>query len=67
MTDAQAGPDQRVRCEVDDLDEGYQMVTNLVGLTPDAITPDLPVQVEFHHAGGGLHLPYFRPRAGRAA
>jgi hypothetical protein len=43
------------------------MVTNLVGLTPDAITPDLPVQVEFHHAGGGLHLPYFRPRAGRAA
>jgi uncharacterized OB-fold protein len=48
-----------------DLDEGYQMVTNLVGLTPDAITPDLPVQVEFHHAGGGLHLPYFRPRTGQ--
>jgi len=46
-----------------DLDEGYQMVTNLVGLRPDAITPDLPVQVEFHHTGGGLHLPYFRPRA----
>jgi uncharacterized OB-fold protein len=45
-----------------DLDEGYQMMTNLIGLAPDAITPSLALQVEFHPAGGGLHLPYFRPR-----
>jgi uncharacterized OB-fold protein len=45
-----------------DLAEGYQMMTNLIGLPPDAITPDLAVRVEFHDAGGGLCLPYFRPR-----
>jgi uncharacterized OB-fold protein len=45
-----------------DLDEGYQMITNLIGLRPDAISPGLPVQVEFHRTGAGLHLPYFRPR-----
>jgi uncharacterized OB-fold protein len=45
-----------------DLAEGYQMMTNLIGLPPDAIRADLAVQVEFHETGGGLHLPYFRPR-----
>ncbi len=45
-----------------DLDEGYQMMTNLIGLAPDAITPGLAVQAEFHETGGGLSLPYFRPR-----
>jgi uncharacterized OB-fold protein len=44
-----------------DLDEGYQMMTNLIGIAPDAITPGLRVEVEFHEAGAGLHLPYFRP------
>jgi uncharacterized protein len=44
-----------------DLDEGYQMMTNLIGLAPDAITPGLAVQVEFHDTGGGLCLPYFGP------
>jgi uncharacterized OB-fold protein len=45
-----------------DLAEGYQMMTNLIGLAPEAITPGLPVEVEFHETGG-LHLHYFRPRA----
>ena len=45
-----------------DLDEGYQMMTNLIGLAPDDITPGLAVRVEFHETGNGLHLPYFRPR-----
>jgi uncharacterized protein len=45
-----------------DLDEGYQMMTNLIGLAPDAITPGLSVQAEFHRTHGGLCLPYFRPR-----
>ncbi|OLT13129.1 hypothetical protein BJF79_21255 [Actinomadura sp. CNU-125] len=46
-----------------DLDEGYQMMTNLIGIAPEAITPDLPVEVEFHKTGDALYLPYFRPRA----
>jgi uncharacterized OB-fold protein len=46
-----------------DLDEGHQMISNLIGLAPGRIVPGLPVQVEFHPAGGGLRLPYFRPRA----
>jgi uncharacterized OB-fold protein len=46
-----------------DLNEGYQMMTNLIGVAPDAITPALPVQVEFHETANGLHLPYFRPHA----
>ena len=46
-----------------DLAEGYQMMTNLIGLPPDAITPALPVQVDFYETGSGLRLPYFRPRA----
>jgi uncharacterized protein len=45
-----------------DMAEGYQIMTNLIGLTTDAISPGLPVRVEFHETGGGLHLPYFRPR-----
>ena len=45
------------------LAEGPRMMTNLIGLTPDAITPGLAVRVEFHETGGGLHLPYFRPRS----
>ena len=45
-----------------DLDEGYQMMTNLIGIAPDAITPGLAVRAEFHETGGGLRLPYFRPR-----
>ena len=39
------------------------MMTNLIGLAPEAITPGLAVQVEFHETGGGMHLPHFRPRA----
>ena len=44
-----------------DLDEGFAVMTNLIGLAPDAITPGLAVRVEFHETGG-LCLPYFRPR-----
>jgi hypothetical protein len=40
------------------------MMTDLIGLTPDAITSGLAVRVEFHEAAGGLYLPYFRPTGG---
>jgi uncharacterized OB-fold protein len=47
-----------------DLHEGYQMMTNLIGVTPEAIRPGLAVEVELHETGGGLYLPYFRPAPG---
>jgi uncharacterized OB-fold protein len=45
-----------------DLDEGYQMVANIVGCEPDAIRLNMQVAAEFHPIGGGMALPYFRPR-----
>ena len=44
-----------------DLDEGFQLVTCLVGLAPEDITVGMAVQVVFHRVHGDLHLPYFRP------
>lgn len=44
-----------------DLDEGYQMITNLIGIAPDQIRAGMAVVVEFHEVRPGLHLPYFRP------
>lgn len=41
------------------LDEGYQMLTNIVGIAADALAVGLRVQVEFHSVGEDLTLPYF--------
>jgi uncharacterized protein len=43
------------------VDEGYQMMTNLIGAEPDRLVVDMPLRVSFHQAGE-LHLPYFEPR-----
>lgn len=43
------------------LDEGFHMVSNIVGCEPEAVHTGLAVEVEFHSAGA-LTLPYFRPR-----
>jgi uncharacterized OB-fold protein len=43
------------------LDEGYSMVTNIVGTRVDALRVDLPVRVDFRQVGAALWLPYFRP------
>jgi hypothetical protein len=43
------------------LDEGFHLVTAIVGCEPDELRADLPVEVEFHAAGNDLTLPYFRP------
>jgi uncharacterized protein len=48
-----------------DLDEGYCMLTNLVGLDTDELAIDLRVVVQFEKLAGGLTLPYFRPLAGQ--
>jgi uncharacterized OB-fold protein len=45
------------------LDEGYQMVSSLVGCDSGEVRSGLRVAVEFHPIGGGFELPYFRPRA----
>ena len=44
-----------------DLDEGIRLVTNLVGVAPDAIEPRMRVAVEFTPTAGGKAVPVFRP------
>jgi uncharacterized OB-fold protein len=44
-----------------DLDEGYQMLANVIGCEPEDVAVGLRVVVEFHPIGGGFVLPYFRP------
>ena len=44
-----------------ELDEGYAMMTNLIGLDTDDMRVDMRVTVEFAALDGGLTLPYFRP------
>jgi uncharacterized OB-fold protein len=44
-----------------DLDEGYSLMTNLIGLDSDDVAVGLRVGVEFDSVGDGLTLPYFRP------
>jgi uncharacterized OB-fold protein len=41
------------------LDEGYQMLTNIVGIAPADLAIGLRVQVQFHAVGADLTLPYF--------
>ncbi|OBH05764.1 hypothetical protein A5696_25105 [Mycobacterium sp. E2699] len=41
------------------LDEGYQMLTNLVGVNPEDLAIGLRVQVQFHAVGADVTLPYF--------
>jgi uncharacterized protein len=41
------------------LDEGYQMLTNIVGVAPDALQIGMRVRVQFHDVGQDVSLPYF--------
>lgn len=41
------------------LDEGYQMLTNVVGVAPGDLAIGMRVQVHFHVVGPHLALPYF--------
>lgn len=43
------------------LDEGYQMITNIINTTARELRRDLPVRVVFIDVGNGLVLPYFEP------
>jgi acetyl-CoA acetyltransferase/uncharacterized OB-fold protein len=50
-----------------DLDEGIRLVSNLVGVAPDAITAGMPVTVAFAPTAGGKAVPVFRPAASAGA
>jgi uncharacterized protein len=45
------------------LDEGYQMLTNIVGVAPEHLAVGQRVQVQFHSAAEDFTLPYFTPRS----
>jgi uncharacterized OB-fold protein len=44
-----------------DLEEGLRLVTNLVEVAPEAITPRMRVEVAFAPTAGGRQVPVFRP------
>ncbi|MEY2437057.1 MAG: hypothetical protein QOF97_1893 [Acidimicrobiaceae bacterium] len=44
-----------------ELDEGFWLMTAIVGCEPEALRVDMPVEVEFHPASDDVVLPYFRP------
>jgi uncharacterized OB-fold protein len=44
-----------------ELDEGVRMVSHVVGLAPDALQLDLPVEVVFEDVTPEVTLPKFRP------
>ena len=45
-----------------DLEEGTRLVSNVVGIAPDAVTIGMPVQVRYEHFEGDVVLPLFEPR-----
>ncbi len=45
-----------------DLDEGYRMLTNLIGIESHAVREGMRVRIDPHGAGGERVLPYFRPQ-----
>jgi uncharacterized OB-fold protein len=44
------------------LDEGFFMMSAVIGCEPEALHEDLRLAVEFHPASEDVTLPYFRPR-----
>ncbi|MFB4303886.1 Zn-ribbon domain-containing OB-fold protein [Actinomadura sp. NTSP31] len=42
-------------------DEGFQMLTNLIGGTVEEVRVGLRVQATFHDVGDGITLPYVEP------
>jgi uncharacterized OB-fold protein len=44
-----------------DIDEGYQMLANIVGCDVEDLAVGMRVAVEFHPVSDGVVIPYFRP------
>jgi uncharacterized protein len=47
-----------------ELDEGWSLLSNLVGCDHLDVEIGMRVEVEFHEISSGALLPYFRPHAG---
>jgi len=45
-------------------DEGFTLLTNLIGCTVQQVGIGLRVRVAFHDVGGGITLPYVTPDSG---
>jgi uncharacterized OB-fold protein len=45
-----------------ELDEGFFMLSNIVGCESSQLSVGMPVEVTFNSVGDGIWLPYFRPR-----
>jgi hypothetical protein len=43
------------------LEEGWWLMTSLIGCRPDEIRADMQLVVDFHPAGSDMWLPYARP------
>jgi uncharacterized OB-fold protein len=49
------------------VEEGWWLLTSVVDCPPDGLTDGMALEVEFHHAGSDIWLPYARPATtGRA-
>ena len=46
-----------------DVDEGYQMMTNIIGVDPAGLGVGQRVEVSFHKMNDEITMPYFRPTA----
>lgn len=44
-----------------ELDEGPRLLTNIVGVPPEQVVCDMPVQVTFEDYDGGIAVPKFAP------
>lgn len=44
-----------------ELEEGPRLLTNIVGVPPDAVACDMPVQVRFDDYDEGVSVPKFAP------
>jgi hypothetical protein len=48
-------------------DEGFTLLTNLIGCTVEDARTGLRVSITFHDVGGGISLPYVQPCIGPLA
>jgi len=46
------------------LEEGFEIVSSVVGCEPEELTGGMELAVEFHPASSEIVLPYFRPSRG---
>jgi uncharacterized OB-fold protein len=46
-----------------ELEEGWHMLSNLIGVEPEAVTIGMPLEVTFERMSEEITLPYFKPSA----